>query len=305
MLTDEQLIERIRSGLRAELSGIEPPGDLLRRAREPAVRHRRWSRGRAVRRSATGRRFPIPSGGSVFASVLVAIAIVVTVVALVVVGHGRGVSAGKGNGLESGRSVTGPAAHVLAMLDGIPQSGTVLGNPNAPVTVLLFDDLECPLCRDLALGDAGGLPMLIQRDVRDGRVKIQYRSFCTSTCSGPGRRVFDTQQAAAYAAGAQHLFWDYAQLFYNEQGQEDTDYATQRYLNSLAEQIPKLDLKTWQTDRSDPVFLSQLRGDAAAANSAGITGTPTVIVEGPRGSEHVVGSLPPYATLRHAIEQVR
>ncbi len=305
MLTDEQLIERIRSELRAELSAMEPPGDVLERPREPAVRHRRWAGGRGVRRSATGRRLLIPSGGTVLASVLVAVAIVVTVVALVVVGHGRSVSAGRGNGLEPGRSVTGPAAQVLAMLDGIPQSGTVLGDPNAPVTVVVFDDLECPLCRAFALGEAGGLPMLIQRDVREGRVKIDYRSFCTATCNGPGRRVFDTQQVAAYAAGAQHLFWDYAQLFYNEEGQEDTGYVTPRYLNGLAEQIPRLNLKSWQTDRSNPAFLSQLRADVAAANSAGIIGTPTVIVEGPRGSKHVLGSLPPYATLRQAIDQVR
>jgi protein-disulfide isomerase len=147
--------------------------------------------------------------------------------------------------------------------------------------------------------------MLISRDVRGGQVKIQYRSFCTSTCKAPGRRVFDTQQEAAYAAGAQHLFWDYAQLFYSEQGVEYTDYVTQRYLDRLAVKIPKLNLKTWQIDRGNPAFLSQVRSDAAAARSAGITGTPTVIVEGPRGVKHLVGGLASYDTLQHAVEQAR
>jgi protein-disulfide isomerase len=304
MLTDEQLIEQIRSGLRFELGGIEPPSDLLDRVCEPAARHHRRPGGRPVRRPATSRRrWPVPSAGSVFASVLVAVAIAVVVVALGVLGHGRGVSAARNNGLASGRPVSGPAQQVLRLLDGIPQTGTQLGDPAAPVTVVMFDDLECPLCRDFAL--AGGLPTLIQRDVREGQVKIDYRSFCTATCNGPGRRVFDIQQAAAYAAGAQHLFWDYALLFYRDQGQEDTGYVTARYLNALAAQIPSLDLKTWRTDRGEPNFLVQLRADAAAAHSAGIEGTPTLIVEGPRGRKQPPGGVLTYAELGRAIEQVR
>jgi protein-disulfide isomerase len=297
MLTDKQLIEQIRSGLRFELGGIEPPSDLLDRVGEPAARHHR----RSGARPATSRPRLIPSAGSVFASVLVAVAIAVAVVALVVLGHGQGVSPSKG--LEAGKAATGPSEQVVRMLHGIPQAGTQLGDPHAAVTVVMFDDLECPICRDFAL--AGGLPMLIQSDVRAGRVKIDYRSFCTSTCNGPGRRVFDVQQAAAYAAGVQHLFWDYAFLFYREQGQEDTGYVTARYLNGLAAQTPGLNLTTWQADRGEPNFLAQLRADAAAANSAGIDGTPTLIVQGPRGRKQLLGGIPAYAELQRAIEQVR
>jgi protein-disulfide isomerase len=241
----------------------------------------------------------------VFASVSVAVAIAVAVVALVVVGHGRGVRTGVSNGLVSGKQATGPVKQVLRLLDAIPQAGTQLGNPNAPVTVVLFDDLECPICRAFALGDFGGFLKLINSDVRKGTVKIDYRSFCTATCNGPGRRVFGTQQAAAYAAGQQHLFWDYAQLFYSEQGQQDTGYVNARYLAGLAEQIPRLNLKTWQTDRGQPNLRSQLRADAAAARSAGITGTPTLIVQGPKGRTELPSGLPTYAQLQRAIEQVR
>jgi protein-disulfide isomerase len=299
MLADEQLIEKIRSGLRAELGEMDPPSDLLDRIGEPAARHRRRPGRRAVHRSATRRHRLIPSGGSVFASVAVAVAVAVTLAAFVLVGHG-GVSSS--DGLEAGKPA-GTAKQVVRLLHGIPQTSTQLGEPNAPVTVLMFDDLECPLCRVFAL--AGGLPRLIQGDVRDGHVKIDYRSFCTATCNGPGRRVFDTQQAAAYAAGAQHLFWDYALLFYREQGQEDTGYVTVRYLNGLAAQTPGLNLTTWQADRGEPKLRSQLRSDAAAANSAGIESTPTLIVEGPRGRKQLSGGVPTYAELRRAIDQVR
>ena len=90
-------------------------------------------------------------------------------------------------------------AQVRSALSGVPQSGTRLGVAAAPVTVTYFGDLECPVCSQLTLG--GGFPQLLARDVREGRVKVVYRSLCTATCNGPGEQVFDTQQVAAYAAG--------------------------------------------------------------------------------------------------------
>ena len=94
------------------------------------------------------------------------------------------------------------------------------------------------------------------------------------------RQTFDNQQVAAYAAGKQSLFWDYAELFYHEQGQEDTSYVDTDYLNGLAQQIPKLDLR-WKTDQGDPALLSQVQADEQSA-LPGLTGTPTLIMSGQR-----------------------
>ena len=121
---------------------------------------------------------------------------------------------------------------VDTLLAGIPQTGTQLGNPKAPVTMTYFGDLECPICRDFTL--LGGMSQLISNDVRQGKVKVVYKSFCTATCNGPGQSVFNTQQVAAYAAGMQNKFWNYAETFYREQGTEDTGYVTENYLTHLA-----------------------------------------------------------------------
>ena len=42
---------------------------------------------------------------------------------------------------------------------------------------------------------------------------------------------------AGLAAGKQNLFWQYTELFYHEQGQEDTGYVNEAYLTGLAQQI--------------------------------------------------------------------
>src|SRR6185312_16875513 len=65
-----------------------------------------------------------------------------------------------------------PAAAIERLYAGIPQHGTALGNPGAPVTLQFFGDLECEEARQLVLG---ALPLLIHHWVRDGELRIVYR----------------------------------------------------------------------------------------------------------------------------------
>jgi protein-disulfide isomerase len=224
-------------------------------------------------------------------TVLGAIAIVVVAI---VISSGGGKS-----GIQKGPAQQKTISAVSQLLTGIPQSGATLGNPKAPVTVDYYGDLQCPVCKDFTL--AGGWQQLVNNDVRQGKVKVVYRAFETATRDPT---VFQTQQVAALAAGKQNKFWDYMELFYHEQGQEGTNYVTDSYLNSLASQTPGLNLSTWKTARNDPTLTAQVQGDAAAGNAAGVTGTPTLIAKGPKGSVPVTSStgVPSYAELEKAIK---
>jgi protein-disulfide isomerase len=198
--------------------------------------------------------------------------------------------------------LTQPARGIEALLSGIPQSGTVLGDPAARVTITLFGDLECPICR--AFSRSAGFRELIARNVRAGTLKIDYRSFCTATCNDFGRGLFDTQQVAAYAAGVQDRFWQYALIFYDEQGAEGKRYVTAGYLHRLATQTPGLTLATWASDRRDPALLRRVRRDGSIATAAGVYGTPTVIVTGPGGRAQPRASTPSYRLLEQSIREV-
>jgi protein-disulfide isomerase len=226
--------------------------------------------------------------------VLAAIAIVAVAVAV-----SSGGGSGGGSGLQKGSSVNKTVASVQQLLSGIPQSGATLGNPKAPITVTYYGDLECPICRDFTL--SGGWPQLVSNDIRAGRVKVVYRAFQTATRDP---QTFQTQQVAALAAGKQNLFWNYIELFYNEQGQEGTSYVTDNYLTSLAQQVPGLNASTWQTDRKDPTLLSQVQGDIQSGTSRGVQGTPTLIFQGPKGEASPSAGAPTYSDLQQAIKQV-
>lgn len=180
---------------------------------------------------------------------------------------------------------------------GIPQSGTTLGSPKAPVTITFFGDLECPICARFV---EGRVFSRLLGGVRAGTVRLVYRSLCTSTCVLHDKKLFTTQQAAAYAAGEQNRFWDYSLVFYEHQGVVGTRYVTTAFLAALARQLPALNLHRWQRDRSSPALARRVRHDAVVAEAAKVYATPTLIVTGSGARETLVG-VPSYSRLSHAI----
>jgi len=230
-------------------------------------------------------------GGTVLAAIII-------VVVLVLINSGGG----KKGGLQTGTQANATTASVNQLLTGIPQSGATLGNPKAPVTMTYYGDYQCPVCKDFTL--SGGFPQLVGNDVRSGKVKVVYASYCTATCSGPDPNVFNTQQVAGLAAGKQKKFWNYTDLFYHEQGQENTTYVSEKYLQGLAKQIPGLNLTKWQTDRNDPSLSSQVGSDQSTAKAVGVSGTPTLVFKGPKGQAVPNSAVPTYVQLQQAITQV-
>ena len=212
-------------------------------------------------------------------------------------------SGGKKGGIKTGTEANATVTAVNQLLAGIPQSGATLGNPKAPVTMTYFGDYECPICQEFTL--QGGFPQLVQNEVRRGKVKIVYKSFCTATCNGPNPSVFPTQQVAGLAAGEQNKFWQYTELFYREQGQEDTGYVNDAYLTTLAGQTTGLNLTTWQSDRNNANLTAQVSADQQDAKNIDVSGTPTLIFQGPTGHQaSPPEGVPTYAQLQQAIKQV-
>jgi protein-disulfide isomerase len=174
-----------------------------------------------------------------------------------------------------------PAAEVSSLLAGIRQQGSTLGDPKAPVTLEYFADLQCPFCRRFTLLV---LPSLIQRYVRSGELRIEYRSLETATHD---TETFRVQQIAALAAGEQNKMWNFIDLFYHEQSRENSGYVTERYLQGLAQQVPGLDLIGWTAARSDPELARHLASDARTALAANLNSTPSFLVANPRHAAYV------------------
>jgi protein-disulfide isomerase len=195
--------------------------------------------------------------------------VVIVIIAIILIATGGGKSKPP---VPTSPAAKTASSDVISLLQGIPQSTITLGNPNAPVTIQYFGDLECPFCKQFTLS---ALPTIIKKYVRTGKAKIEYHSMETATRE---KETFQTQQVAALAAGKQNRMWDFVELFYHEQGEEDSGYVTESYLQGLAAQIPGLNLSQWSENRNDPTYPSQVLADAQAANQNGFTGTPSFMI---------------------------
>jgi protein-disulfide isomerase len=257
-----------------------------RKEQKEAARQRRIAEEQARAEKARRERRLRMLGGLVIG----AVAVIAVVIAIS--------SGGGSGGLKKGKAATQTVAAVTQLLNGIPQSGGTLGNPKAPVTLTYFGDLECPICQAFTLQS---FPQLVSNDVRSGKVKVVYKAFETATRDPT---VFKTQQVAALAAGKQNKFWNYVELFYHEQGTEGTGYVTESYLDGLASQVPGLNLSQWKSQRDDASLATEVATEVNSGSQQGITGTPTLIFQGPKGKAQPSDAVPPYSELQQDIQHV-
>jgi protein-disulfide isomerase len=128
---------------------------------------------------------------------------------------------------SSGGEPEAPAAPAQAstLFDGIQERDGVLGDPDAPITLTEYVDLQCPVC---ATASKDTLPTIVDDYVRTGKVKLDAR---TLHFLGP-----DSVRAAAVAAGAeqQGKLWPFLEAFYSAQGQENSGYVTDEFLRDVA-----------------------------------------------------------------------
>ncbi|MBS1884867.1 MAG: thioredoxin domain-containing protein [Actinobacteria bacterium] len=182
-------------------------------------------------------------------------------------------------------AVPDAARRTYALLADIPQRGTELGAPNAPVTLQFFGDLQCKESRQVMLGP---LPDLIRRFVRPGELRIVYHSTETDTKGAGGWPEFKDQQGAALAAGRQNRLWNFIDVFYREQGPEFTGYVTERFLHLIAVQAG-LDMGRWQQSR-EPSWRweASLEADGELGKSTHVDSTPSFLVGPTGGPTHVL-----------------
>jgi len=161
---------------------------------------------------------------------------------------------------------------VKKQLEGIPQSGTTLGDPRAKVTLFEFGDLQCPVCKAFS---EEIIPDVIDSKVRSGEAKIDFRNYTIiSQESIPAG-------AAAIAAGRQGRGWSYIELFYRNQGPEASGYVTDAFMTEIAKGAGVPNIARWNKDRKSAKVIKEVEDTTAEAQQLGFTGTPSFAVTGP------------------------
>ena len=215
-----------------------------------------------------------PSGRMVVLAFGIAIAAAVALVAVALVGRGDS---------------SAPATETPVVdLAGIPQDGRTLGAPGANVTLVEWADPQCPACRFYT---EEFFPTVVDEYVRPGRVQTEFRGF----------PFIGDDSVKAYrfllAAGEQDKLWDLQEAMYRNQGGENDGWVTDDLIRELGAEIPGLDVDRLFVDAERTDIVAEAEGAEAAAEAAGIAGTPTL--------QLAIGDDEPYTIQVADVDQLR
>jgi len=191
-------------------------------------------------------------------------------------------------------------ASAQRLFGGISQEGDRLGAADAPVSIQVFNDLQCGNCRDEFLTT---IPALVEGYVRGGEAKLLMRHY--SIAANPLELGFFGAEAAAQ----QGYGWQYTYLFFVNQAEADRFGIGDRLMSSLAGSIGELDMVEWEAaldgrgGSGDPIA-KRLEGYEDLGRGLGIRVGQALIVSGPGGTRTLQEN-PELSQVEQAIETVR
>ena len=187
-----------------------------------------------------------------------------------------------------------PVGEIIPITPGAhPQaSGRMLGDPNAPVLIELYEDFQCPSCRTF---NENTEPLLVQDYIATGRARLVFRQFAFI-----GSESLQAANASLCAAD-QGRFWDYHDILFANQAGENQGAFVDRRLLAFAESLG-LDMDAFRTCFQDKTFQDEADSERLAGQSAGVQSTPTILVNGTIVEGAQPGYVPSYETIAQAIE---
>ena len=188
------------------------------------------------------------------------------------------------------------AAASTALFKGIPQRGNVLGKASAPVTMVEYIDLQCPVCRAF---ETEVMPTIAERYVRTGKLKVVARPIAfIGPDSVRGRD-------ATIAAGHQNRLFDFAQLLYANQGPENGGWLNDEIVASAAKSIPGVNVQQLVDASNSSAVASTAKQNESQAKTDRVGGTPAIYIGKSGGTYAPVSpeTLPQVGTVSAAVDR--
>jgi len=144
----------------------------------------------------------------------------------------------------------------------------ILGNPNAPITMVEFGDYQCTFCSKFFHETENPI---ITNYVKTGKVKILFKDYIIL-----GQDSMNAANAA-HCANDQKSFWEYHSMLYNNWAGEDTGWADLAHLHEFANTLG-LDMDVFSTCMSDLKWNELVNLSRIDGQKLGVSGTPTFFV---------------------------
>ncbi len=184
----------------------------------------------------------------------------------------------------------GPAKVTLNTF--LENGSPILGDSNAPVTLVEFGDYQCHFCNVFFHSTEGDI---LKNYVETGKVRMIFKDF---NIIGP-----DSVNAShgAHCANDQGLFWEYHDILYSNWTGENNGWASSENLLKFAQEIG-LDVDKWSECMINGKHSQTIVSSNDDARSLELTGTPAFFVIGPDGKVTKLFGAQPYSTFENIFD---
>ena len=175
----------------------------------------------------------------------------------------------------------------------LPPGAEMLGDKNAPLTIVEYIDLQCPFCKRY---EEGAFAEIRKNLIDTGKLRYYSRDFPLEM------HPFARKAAvAAHCAAEQGQFWRMREVLMTN-GSNLAPDAIEGYAKTMG-----LDLSAFSSCFGSTKYDAQIRASVSEGSSVGVQGTPSFVIgkstpEGVTGAV-IVGALP-YASIEAEIKKL-
>jgi protein-disulfide isomerase len=171
---------------------------------------------------------------------------------------------------------------------GIPSHRNVLGATDAPVEIVIYNDLQCIYCSRL---HTGAEAQIIDQYVRQGKARLEVRQYPTY-----GEESLRAAEAVL-AAADQGKYWEYRDLlFRNLKGVNKGNFSDENLIRWAGE--VGLDQATFTNVLTSNLHRNEVERELQEAEKLGVDSVPTVFINGRK-----VEATESFATFQQIIEK--
>jgi protein-disulfide isomerase len=175
----------------------------------------------------------------------------------------------------------------------VSNGSPILGDPNAPITLVEFGDYQCHYCNVFfqTIEDD-----IIKNYVKTGKVKMIFKDY---NIIGP-----DSINAShgAHCANEQGVFWEYHDILYSNWTGENNGWASPRNLTIFAEEV-NADMDKWtqcMNEKSHSITINESNNDARTLE---LTGTPAFFVINSEGKVSKLFGAQPFEVFKKIFDK--
>jgi protein-disulfide isomerase len=177
----------------------------------------------------------------------------------------------------------------------INNGSPILGNPNAPITLIEFGDFQCHFCN---VHFHNTEPALLENFVAVGKVNIIFKDY---TIIGK-----DSVGAAhgTHCAKEQNKYWEYHSILYNNWAGENNGWAGPQNLLKYANDI-QLDSKLFTECMDSQRYYENIKQSTIDAETLGISGTPAFfILDKKNNNLQIISGAQPYESFERVFNSI-